>query len=241
MCRNSRSISEKKAAFRSYKNFMLLKRRKFLKSFKEKLLRLRSKNTKECWSVIGSLKSRSSLPQLDVKNFSEHFQHSHLLPLSFYIDDVEFLEGIINVELKKTFSCEVVRGSLQNLKCGKSAGQDMIFPEFLKYVTGNLFEVLDSFYNPVSCTGIVPDDWVLSFISPIHKKGPMTDTNNYQKISLNNCIRKVFSSLISTRIEHYLDLTNRIGSEQAGFRKRNGCKDHTVSLTKISSFSFLRS
>ena len=54
-------------------------------------------------------------------------------------------------------------------------------------------------------------------------------------ISLINCIGKVFSSIISTRIKHYLDLTNRIGSEQAGFRKGHGCEDHTFALTKILS------
>ena len=42
----------------------------------------------------------------------------------------------------------------------------------------------------------------------------MTDPNNYRGISLINCIGKVFSSTISTRIKHYLDLKNRTGSEQ---------------------------
>ena len=235
MCRNSRSITQKKAALRSYKNFILLKKKTFLKNFNKKLLRLRSKNSKEYWSVIGSLKCKSSLPKLDVKSLSEHFQHLHLLPSSFCIDDVESTEGDINVELNKNFSCEEVRESLQILKCGKSAGQDNIYPEFLKYVPGNLVEVLNSFFNLVLKTGIVPDDWALSTICPIHKKGPMTDPNNYRGISLINCIGKVFSSIISTRIKHYLDLTNRIGSEQAGFRKGHGCEDHTFALTKILS------
>ena len=126
MCRNSRSITQKKAALKNYKNFILLKKKTFLKNFNEKLLRLRSKN----WSVIGSLKCKSSLPKLNVKSFSEHFQHLHLLPSSFCIDDVESTERDINVELNKNFSCEEVRESLQNLKCGKSAGQDN-YPEFL--------------------------------------------------------------------------------------------------------------
>ena len=159
-----------------------------MKNFNEKLLRLRSKNSKEYWLVIGSLKCKSSLPKLHVKSFSEHFQHLHLLPSSFCIDDVESTERDINVELNKNFSCEEVRESLLNLKCGKPAGQDNIQPEFLKYVPGNLVEVLNSFFNLVSKTGIVPDDWALSTICPIHKKGPMTDPNNYRGISLINCI-----------------------------------------------------
>ena len=166
-----------------------------------------------------------------MKSFSEHFQHLHLLPSSFCIDDVESTERDINVELNKNFSCEEVRESLQNLKCGKSAGQDNIYPEFLKYVPGNLVEVLNSFFNLVLKTGLAPDGWALSTICPIHKKGPMTDPNNYRGISLINCIGKVFSSILSTRIKLYLDLTNRIGSEQAGFRKGHSCEDPTFSLS----------
>ena len=150
-----------------------------------------------------------------------------MLPSSFCIDDVEFTERDINVELNKNLICEEVRESLQNPKCGKSAGKDNIYPEFLKYAPGNLVEVLDSFFNLVLKTRIVLDDWALSTICPIHKKGPMTDPNNYRGISLINCIGKVFSSIISARIKHYLDLTNRIGSEQAGFRKGHGCENHT--------------
>ena len=63
----------------------------------------------------------------------------------------------------------------------------------------------------------------------------MNDPNNYRGSSFIYCTGKVFSSIISTRIKHYLDLTNRIGSEQAGFRKGYGCEDHTFSLTKLLS------
>ena len=185
--------------------------------------------------MIGSLKKKSPLPQLDIKTFSEHFQHLHLLPSNFCVDELEFPEGNINVELIRNFSYEEVRESLQNLKCGKSAGQDSIYPEFLNYVPLSLVEVLISIFNLVLNTGIVPDDWARSTICPIHKKGTMTDPNNYRGISLINCIGKVFSSILSTRIKHYLDLTSRIGSELAGFRKGYGCEDHTFSLTKILS------
>ena len=158
-CRSSGSITEKKAALKIYKNFIILKKKTFLKNFNEKLLRLRSNNSKEYWSVIGSFKKKSPLPQLDIKTFSEHFQHLHLLPSNFCVDELEFPEGNINIELNRNFSYEEVRESLQNLKCGKSAGQDSIYPEFLKYVPLSLVEVLISFFNLVLNTGIVPDDW----------------------------------------------------------------------------------
>ena len=104
------------------------------------------------------MKRKSPLPQLDIKTFSEHFQHLHLLPWNFCVDEVDFPEGNINVKLNRTFNYEEVRESLQNLKCGKSAGQDSIYPEFLKHIPRFLLEVLNSFLNLVLSTGVLSND-----------------------------------------------------------------------------------
>ena len=44
------------------------------------------------------------------------------------------------------------------------------------------------------------------------------DPNNYSGINLINCICKIFTSLISTRITKYCDIIEL--NEQAGFRKK---------------------
>ena len=128
-----------------------------------------------------------------------------------------------------------MRESLQIIKCEKSAGQDSIYPGSLKYVLLSFVEVYKSFFNLVLSTGIVPNDWAWSTLCPNHKKGTMTNPDVYWGISLINCNGRLFSSNINTRIKHYSGLTNRICWEPAGFRKWNGCEDHTFSLTKILS------
>ena len=87
---------------------------------------------------MGSLKSKISFQQLDVRSFFEDFQHLHLPLSKIFVNEVEFPEWNINLELNKTFSYEEVRESLWIPKCDKSAGQDYVHPEFLKYVPVNL-------------------------------------------------------------------------------------------------------
>ena len=67
--------------------------------------------------------------------------------------------------------------------------------------------------------------------------------NDYRGVLLTTCIGEVLSSVLSAKIKHYLDLTNGIGLEHAGFRKRYSqflagswtIQDHTGSWTKLLS------
>ena len=67
VCVGTRCKTEKSSSQKVQK--LHTSEKNFLKNFNEKLLSHRSKISKEYWSVIGSLKSKSSLPQLDVEFF----------------------------------------------------------------------------------------------------------------------------------------------------------------------------
>ena len=98
-----------------------------------------------------------------------------------------------------------------------------------------MIEHFTDFSNLILASGTVPDDWSLSIICPIYKKGPPSDPNNYRGISLINCIGKLFASIITARLQGYLEANGSIGAEQAGFRSGFGCEDHTFLLSKIVS------
>ena len=101
-----------------------------------------------------------------------------------------------------------MRESRQNPKYEKSAGQDRNYPDFLKFVPRSLVEVLKRFATWFQMQKLS------LMIGQLYVE-TMTDPNNYWRLSLINCIG-VFSSIISNRNKHYLDLTNRIGWEQTG-------------------------
>ena len=48
-------------------------------------------------------------------------------------------------------------------------------------------------------TGKFPETWKKSFLVPIFKSGPKSDTRNYRGIALLPCIPKLFESIINEK------------------------------------------
>ena len=81
--------------------------------------------------------------------------------------------------------------------------------------------------------GVAPNLWVKYSINPIPKDlskcifAPL----NYREISLLCTISKVYSSILSVRINNYCDIRNIFIEEQNGFRQNRSCIDHIVLLS----------
>ena len=56
---------------------------------------------------------------------------------------------------------------------------------------------------------------------------------NYRGISLLCCSAKLYSSVLNTRIQKYLDDNNLLADEQNGFRKGRSCEDHIFVFDSI--------
>ena len=122
---------------------------------------------------------------------------------------------------------------VKKLKNGTPAGQDNLFPELFKYAPTDFYVILTNFFNGILEEGQISDEWGLSIICPIYKKGQMSDPNNYRGISLIDCLAKNFTRLLSDRIQQFLDSKSIIGEEQAGFRPKHSCMDQVFALFNI--------
>ena len=70
-------------------------------------------------------------------------------------------------------------------------------------------------------TGLLPEQWKVSKIIPVFKKGDKTKIENYRPIANLCSDSKVFEKLILKQI-HYLESTNKLdltGKQQHGFKK----------------------
>ena len=56
-------------------------------------------------------------------------------------------------------------------------------------------------------------------ITPIHKSWSVDDPNNYRGICVSSSLTKLFTSMISTRIQKKVDEEGLISKNQIGFRK----------------------
>jgi hypothetical protein len=108
-----------------------------------------------------------------------------------------------------------VETAIGKLKSYKSPGTDQILTELIK-ARG---ETLCSKINKLICSRWNREDlsqqWKVSIIVPIHKKGDKTECNRYHRISLLSTAYKILSNTLLARLTPYID--EAIGDHQCGF------------------------
>ena len=113
---------------------------------------------------------------------------------------------------------EVITG-IKKLKSGRAAGLDEILAEMLKCSSPVAVQLICRFFNAIFSRGHFPKVWTKSSIVPIFKKGDPSNPDNYRGICLASIFSKVFTSIITKRIQNWAEYENIIDEEQAGFRK----------------------
>ena len=121
-------------------------------------------------------------------------------------------------------------------KCIDSTKNRKAYLELPNEATKNLNakKLLHKFYNLCFTSGLNPTDWDFSNIIPIAKKDkdPRDPLNN-RCITIMCCISKIYSKILNTRLQKYLEENNILSEEQNGFRASRSCIDHIFTLCTI--------
>ncbi|CAB4042973.1 Hypothetical predicted protein, partial [Paramuricea clavata] len=98
-------------------------------------------------------------------------------------------ERVINDPELASLQCspEEVSSLLSELMQNKSLGPDQIHPMILKKCSHSLCKL----FNMSFALGIVPDQWKLADIIPLHKKGPKDYREKYRPVSLTPIVSKI--------------------------------------------------
>ena len=130
------------------------------------------------------------------------------------------------------FSLKEVSDAINKSKLGKSYLD--VPNEALKNEPAK--KLLHKLFNICFLNGLSPMDWDMSDIKPIPKKDkdPRDPLNN-RCITIMCCIAKVYSTLLNTRLQKFLEDNSILVDEQNGFRASRSCIDHIFSLGEISS------
>ena len=117
------------------------------------------------------------------------------------------------------------------MSTNKKCGTDGINNGFIKCSPLSVLELIVKLFNTILYSGVVPSDWCIGAIKPLYKKkGSIDNPDNYRGITLLSCLGKLFTSLINNRLNIYLEETNLLGIEQAGFRDGFSTLDHIFTL-----------
>lgn len=114
----------------------------------------------------------------------------------------------------------------------KSCGEDNVPMIIIKKVIHLIAQPLVHIFNTSFSTNTFPLLFKTSTIVPIHKKGSLTDLNNYRPISLLNNFGKVLEKIVGQRLNHHLESQNLLSEQQFGFRANKSTSD------AVSSFLF---
>jgi hypothetical protein len=85
-----------------------------------------------------------------------------------------------------------VENAIVELKKYKSPGSDEIPVELIQAGGGLLLSAIHKLINSVWNKEELPDQWKMSSIVPVHKKGAKTDSNIYRGISLLSSSYKIY-------------------------------------------------
>lgn len=168
--------------------------------------------------------------QRRVYRWAEHFQTQFNWPpattTDFSIENVT--EWRVSTEPPTDLE---IREAARSFKDHKSAGEDDIPSELIKYGGDALFLHLRCLFSRLWTEEVLPLAWSQSIIVPIFKKGQRTDCSNHRGISLISTVSKLFTIILLRRLSQTRELTAR--EEQAGFRPGRGCVDQIFTLRLI--------
>lgn len=97
-----------------------------------------------------------------------------------------------------------------------------------------MLPIYESLFNLILTTGHIPEQWTLGKIKPIYKnKGDASDPDNYRLITILSCLGKLFTALMSERLNTFVEESDILNENQAGFRKNHSTSDHIFTLHAI--------
>lgn len=142
-------------------------------------------------------------------------------------------KGIVNQgsESLPDITLDEIKLALRKTKNNKAPGEDCVVADAVKVGGDCLLKRIAKLFNLCLFNSTIPDRWYNAIVILIHKKGDTAELENYRPISLLSHLYKLFTRIITTRLENKLDFYQPI--EQAGFRRGFGTNDHLQSIKTL--------
>ncbi|XP_063616722.1 uncharacterized protein LOC134789915 [Cydia splendana] len=175
-------------------------------------------------NTTGKIESRKDIVTTATKFFKHLYSTENFDPAIYNRKDCE---------TPKPFLVDEISSAIAKLKSEKAMGPDGINNEILKYSSYELHNAITLVFNKILEEEITPEQWNISKITILHKKGKKDNLDNYRPISISSCMYKLFMTILRRRIERTLEEQQPV--EQAGFRSSFSTIDHLHSLNRVGA------
>ena len=136
-------------------------------------------------------------------------------------------------ELDADITVAEVASAIRKMSAG-SACLGPLSAALVKAGQGALTPVLASLFTAVFRSGCYPPDWALGAITSIHKKGDVTDPNNYRGITVGHVLAKLYAIVVNARLTTWLETRGLRAKGQAGFRQGYRTVDNCFILRALA-------
>ena len=117
-----------------------------------------------------------------------------------------------------------VRTSLQQLSTNKATGLDDLSSYFLKIAASSISPSLTAIFNLSISSGVFPDLWKTTKVSPLHKDCSLFDRSNYRPISVLAIVSKILERHVHQTFYHFLSQHDLLLDSQFGFHSFRSCE-----------------
>ena len=132
---------------------------------------------------------------------------------------------------KINLDIEVVKVTINSLKCNTSCGVRGVPAEQLKSGTEKLYELVRRNFERCLNGNEIHNDWKIGHISAIRKKGKKAEYENYRGITVLNNFSRLYGKIIKCLLEQ--EFPHIETEEQVGFRAGRSTTDHVFCLEQL--------
>ena len=122
---------------------------------------------------------------------------------------------------------QIVRDAIGRLREFSAPGPDKVANKVIIELENEIAKPLAVLFRKSLDNSRIPDDWRLSNVSPVYKKGPKSDPGNYRPVSLTSNMCKLMERVINVSLGDYLN-KHVIENSQHGFRKGRSCQTNLI-------------
>ena len=133
------------------------------------------------------------------------------------IDPLVYVDRTMAVAMFRGICPIEVYDEIMSLKIDKSALD--IPKQCIKHAANHIYESLSMVFNQSLLQGIFPENFKVSKVTPIDKRGEEMDPFNYRPISTLSALTQFFEKLICKQLVNYLEKHEILYEFQFGFRK----------------------
>ena len=219
---------------RNFKRLTKTKKSKYTKKTLDEMYRNKNMNeSKTFWNTLNKLDNKKGISNY-VNNISQQSWVNHFEGIRCGQNEPVYPPDCMEEgPLDHKIILQELLDATSILKNGKASGVDMISYEMLKCIIEYNPSILLKVFNSTLEHNPGTSDWLISIISPIHKKGSKMDPNNYRGISLISCVYKLFTAIIHKRLEKFCKNNKILSEAQLGFVSGNRTSDAHLILHNL--------